>query len=148
MPVCSHLSWAISDAETILTQQRIGAWLGDLYPYKRGGLAHLELLPSCYDTVSGVPDGFSYICGSRWAEFYPFLDSVGVLWLENLNGSLTVNDICRTSGVSRGELSLFLLGLARVDAVRFSENPLDVDVCPLPDKTGKMEGIMYFFIGE
>lgn len=148
MPVCAHISWAIYDANDFLTAERTGAWTGKLYPYRRFGLEVINDLPSRFDTVFGKTEGFAYRCGSRWAEFYPFLDSTGMVWIENLDGSMSVDDLCRTSGADRGELSLFLLALSRIDAVRFSKIPLSDNFWFCPDKPGGINGMMYFFIGE
>ncbi|MBN1619219.1 hypothetical protein JW890_00710 [candidate division WOR-3 bacterium] len=148
MPVCSHMSWAIYDALVFLTSERAGAWIGDLYPYKREALEKIYEIPSRVDTLFAVSGGTPYRCGSRWAEFYPFLDSAAVTWLENLDGSMNVDELCMISGTERGELAEFLLFLSKVDAVRFSPERLDENIRVCPENLGKIKGLLYFFIGE
>ncbi len=148
MPVCSHMSWAIYDALVFLTPERAGAWIGSLYPYKRMGLDRIVEIPSRVDTLFGVPEGTPYRCGSRWAEFYPFLDSTAADWLEHLDGSMSVDELCMISGTERGELAEFLLFLSMVDAVRFSGEKLNENHWLCHGRPEKIKGLLYFFIGE
>ena len=145
----AHLAWAIYDGRSQLGEQRIGAWMGNLYAQPRD-FTLADGFPETTRWLKGNPGDFNLVGGCRWALFYVGLDSQGYHLINGIKGNLTINQIAAGNNIPRHELAVWLVSLLRFDLIRLSEerispvnNPASLS---LPQQG--ITGIGYFFIGE
>ncbi|KQC14918.1 MAG: hypothetical protein APR63_04805 [Desulfuromonas sp. SDB] len=145
----AHLAWAIYDGRAQLGDQRIGAWMGNLYVQPRD-LMLTDRFPETTRWLLGMPGDFNLVGGCRWALFYVGLDSQGYHLINGIEGNLTINEIALGNNIPRAELAVWLVSLLRFDLIRLSEERISPGRNPAPLSLPQQDitGIGYFFIGE